>query len=296
MSGNVELKQIHPPVPSSPDDGTRRVVPADLARSWLLVPATDPARIAQGARSAADAVILDIEDAVDPSRKAEARQTVVDWLASGGQAWVRVNDATTGYWEDDLRALRESPGLLGVMLAKTEDSDQVVRTRSVLGDDVRIVALVESANGLEEPTSIAKSPGTFRLAFGSGDFRRDTGMSADKEAMAYPRARLVVASRVGGLPGPIDGPTVGESHPVLREQSGVTVMMGMTGKLCLSADQAPVVNEMISPMRTDVTWAYDFLADFRARGEVIRDGSDLPRLGRARKIVILAEAFDVSPV
>ena len=296
MSGNVELKQIHPPVPSSPDDGTRRVVPADLARSWLLVPATDPARIAQGARSAADAVILDIEDAVDPSRKAEARQTVVDWLASGGQAWVRVNDATTGYWEDDLRALRESPGLLGVMLAKTEDSDQVVRTRSVLGDDVRIVALVESANGLEEATSIAKSPGTFRLAFGSGDFRRDTGMSADKEAMAYPRARLVVASRVGGLPGPIDGPTVGESHPVLREQSGVTVMMGMTGKLCLSADQAPVVNEMISPMRTDVTWAYDFLADFRARGEVIRDGSDLPRLGRARKIVILAEAFDVSPV
>ena len=296
MSSDIELNEVHPIVPSSPDGVTRRVVPADLARSWLLVPATDPARVAQGARSAADAVILDIEDAVDPSRKPEARQTVVDWLASGGQAWVRVNDATTEFWEDDLRALRESPGLLGVMLAKTEDADQVTRTRSVLGDDVRIVALVESANGLEEATSIAKSPGTFRLAFGSGDFRRDTGMSADKEAMAYPRARLVVASRVGGLPGPIDGPTVGESHPVLREQSGVTVMMGMTGKLCLSADQAPVVNEVISPMRTDVTWAYDFLADFRARGEVIRDGSDLPRLGRARKIVTLAEAFDVSPV
>lgn len=305
MSAHLETQQPAPHPSHDPHVGTtspaqpraaRREVPADLARSWLLVPATDTDRIAQGARSAADAVVLDIEDAVDPSRKPAARETVVDWLASAGSAWVRVNDATTEFWEDDLRALRGSPGLLGVMLAKTEDPDQVARTRALLGDDVRIVALVESANGIEEATAIARAPGTFRLAFGSGDFRRDTGMSADKEAMAYPRARLVVASRVGGLPGPVDGPTVGESLPVLREQSGVTVMMGMTGKLCLSADQAPVVNEVISPLRTDVSWAYDFLADFRARGEVIRDGSDLPRLGRARKIVNLAEAFDVSPL
>lgn len=274
----------------------RRQVPAGLARSWLLVPATDPARIEQGARSAADAVVLDIEDAVDPSRKSEARQAVAEWLGGQGQAWVRVNDATTEFWEQDLRELRSAPGLLGIMLAKTEDAAQVARTHAILGADVPIVALVESANGLEEATSIAKAPGTFRLAFGSGDFRRDTGMSAEKEAMAYPRARLVVASRVGGLPGPIDGPTVGESHPILREQAGWTVMMGMTGKLCLSADQAPVVNEAISPLRTDVTWAYEFLADFQARGEVVRDGSDLPRLGRARKIVTLAEAFDVAPV
>lgn len=293
MSDAQQLEQSARP---DADGGLRRQVPADLARSWLLVPGTDPERIAQAARSAADAVVLDIEDAVDPSRKHEARETVASWLATQGEAWVRVNDATTEFWEDDLRDLRGARGLLGVMLAKTEDADQVARTHAILGSGVRIVALVESAQGIEDATAIAKAPGTFRLAFGSGDFRRDTGMSADKEAMAYPRARLVVASRVGGLPGPIDGPTVGESHPVLREQSGVTVMMGMTGKLCLTADQTPVVNEVISPMRTDVTWAYDFLADFRARGEVIRDGSDLPRLGRARKIVTLAEAFDVSPV
>ncbi|WP_260979841.1 hypothetical protein, partial [Staphylococcus epidermidis] len=79
--------------------------------------------------------------------------------------------------------------------------------------------------------------GAFRLASGSGDFRRDTGMAATPEAMAYPRAKLVVASRVGNLPGPIDGPTVGTNHPILREQTGITVMMGMTGKLCLAIDQ-----------------------------------------------------------
>jgi len=142
---------------------------------------------------------------------------------------------------------------------------------------------------------IAKAQGAFRLAFGSGDFRRDTGMAATAEAMAYPRAKLVVASRVGNLPGPIDGPTVGTNHPILREQTGITVMMGMTGKLCLAIDQTPVINEVISPTPSDVAWATDFMADFEASGRVIRDGSDLPRLGRAEKIMKLAVAFGVQP-
>jgi citrate lyase subunit beta/citryl-CoA lyase len=120
-------------------------------------------------------------------------------------------------------------------------------------------------------------------------------MSADREAMAYPRARLVVASRAGKLPGPIDGPTVGANHPILREQSAVTVMMGMTGKICLSLAQASIVNEVISPTPTDVAWAEQFLADFEAGGCVIRDGSDRPRLGRAHKIIELATAFQVGP-
>lgn len=274
----------------------RSRVPADLARSWLLVNATRPDLIEQAARSSADAVVLDIEDAVDPSRKPEARAIVAAWLREEGNfAWVRVNDYTTEFWRDDLEALRGAPGLLGVMLAKTEHPEQITATHQILGGELPVVALVESALGIEEVSLIARAPGAFRLAFGSGDFRRDTGMSADREAMAYPRARLVVASRGAGLPGPIDGPTVGESHPILREQSGITVMMGMTGKLCLSADQTPVVNEVISPTRTDVSWASEFLADFTARGEIIRDGSDLPRLGRARKIMALAGAFNVKP-
>ncbi|WP_166980754.1 HpcH/HpaI aldolase/citrate lyase family protein [Paramicrobacterium fandaimingii] len=271
-----------------------RTVPAKLARSWLLVPATKPEVFSDADRSAADGIILDIEDAVDPSRKPAARNAVVEWLSSGGEAWVRVNDATTEFWADDLAALRDVAGLQGVMLAKTESPQQVEETYERLGTTLPVIALVESAIGIEAATDIARAEGAFRLAFGSGDFRRDTGMSADKEAMAYPRAKLVVASRCGNLPGPIDGPTVGSSHPVLREQSGTTVSMGMTGKLCLDVEQVPVINEVISPTPTDVGWANGFLADFEARGGVIRDGSDLPRLGRARKIAELADAFHVS--
>jgi citrate lyase subunit beta/citryl-CoA lyase len=265
----------------------------DIARSWLLVPGTRSDTFDSAANSGADAIILDIEDAVDPTNKPGARQDVIRWLGNGGRAWVRVNDVTTPFWADDLDALAGTPGLQGVMLAKAEGGDQVTRTSERLGGETPVIALIESAVGIEEACAIAKAPGAFRLAFGSGDFRRDTGMSSDNEAMAYPRARLVIASRVGNLPGPIDGPTVGSSLPLLREQSAVTVAMGMTGKLALAAEQVGIVNEVISPAPSDVAWAMDFLRDFDARGRVIRDGSDLPRLGRAQKIERLAVAFGV---
>ncbi|MEY4499558.1 MAG: hypothetical protein RL319_546, partial [Actinomycetota bacterium] len=107
---------------------------------------------------------------------------------------------------------------------------------------------------------------------------------------------LVTASRIGNLPGPIDGPTVGSSHPILRQQSEVSVSLGMTGKLCLQADQIVVINETICPTNSDVIWAREFMDDFESRGRVIRDGSDLPRLGRAQKIARLAEAFGINPM
>lgn len=272
-----------------------RTVPAEIARSWLLVPATKPETFDEAFGSRADAVVLDIEDAVDPKNKDAARADVVAWLRNGGQAWVRINDVHSDFWADDVAGLRNTPGLLGVMLAKTENAEQVKETYHRLDGKTRVLALVESAVGIEEANNIARAEGAFRLAFGSGDFRRDTGMAADREAMAYPRAKLVVASRVGNLPGPIDGPTVGNNHPILREQSAITVSMGMTGKLALAIDQTTIINEVISPTPSDVAWATDFMNDFNSRGGVIRDGSDLPRLGRAEKIMKLAIAYGVQP-
>ncbi|MFF2115224.1 HpcH/HpaI aldolase/citrate lyase family protein [Rhodococcus koreensis] len=265
---------------------------AGIARSWLLVNGTRVETFEQARRSPADQIVLDIEDAVDPKRKPHAREGVATWLEEHS-AWVRINDHTTPYWSDDVDRLAGLPGLAGVMLAKTEAAGHVTDTFDRLGGTVPVLALVESAVGIEEAPAIARARGAFRLAFGSGDYRRDTGTSADDLAMVYPRSRLVVASRVGDLPGPIDGPTVSNSHTVLREQSAVAVSLGLTGKLCLDTGQLPVVNEAISPAPSDVIWAREFLADFDARGRVIRDGSDLPRLGRAEKIAHLADAFTI---
>jgi citrate lyase subunit beta/citryl-CoA lyase len=277
-----------------PDDVPE--ISAEIARSWLLVAATRPATFTAAMHSRADQIVLDIEDAVDPAHKAKARTDVIEWLAGGGKAWVRINDRTTSFWSDDVDELKNVPGLAGVMLAKTEAAADVTETFDRLGGTTPVLALIESALGIEEAVSIARARGAFRLAFGSGDYRRDTGTSADDIAMAYPRSRLVVASRIGNLPGPIDGPTVSSSHPVLREKSEHAVALGLTGKLCLEIDQLPVINEAISPTQSDATWARDFLADFEARGRVIRDGSDLPRLGRAQKIDKLARAFRVNPL
>jgi citrate lyase subunit beta/citryl-CoA lyase len=270
-------------------------IPADIARSWLLINGARKDTFERGGQSRADQIILDIEDAVDPQAKPGARADVIDWLSTGGSGWVRINDRLTDFWSDDVDALKGVPGLRGVMLAKTESPEQVTETFDRLGGTTPVLALVESALGIEEATNIARARGAFRLAFGSGDYRRDTGTSADDLAMAYPRSRLVVASRIGGLPGPIDGPTVGSGHPVLREQAALAVSLGLTGKLCIDLEQVPLINETISPTSTDVMWARDFLAEFESRGRVIRDGSDLPRLGRAEKIDKLARAFGVQP-
>jgi len=271
-----------------------RVDPAN-SRSWLLLSALRDDMFDAAQLSRADQVILDCEDAVDDSRKDEARKKVLDWFSAGGRAWVRINERGSQAWADDVRALWDSKGLRGVMLAKTESPDQVVDTAQRLGGSVPVIPLVESALGIEDAVSIARAPGAFRLAFGSGDYRRDTGTANESLAMAYPRSRLVTASRIGGLPGPIDGPTVGTSHALLREQSADGVALGLTGKLCLDLETPAVINESFSPSSADVAWAIDFLADFEASGSVIRDGSDKPRLARARKISERAALFNVNP-
>ena len=273
-----------------------RNIPAEIARSWLLVNAMKTELFDQSAVSRADSIILDIEDAVDPSQKDAARDNVVNWLTAGGSAWVRINDATSPFWADDLAGPARHPRPARRHAGQDRIGGPGHRELPPDGrQDARSSRSSSPPLGIEEANHIAKAQGAFRLAFGSGDFRRDTGMAATPEAMAYPRAKLVVASRVGNLPGPIDGPTVGTNHPILREQTGITVMMGMTGKLCLAIDQTPVINEVISPTPSDVAWATDFMADFEANGRVIRDGSDLPRLGRAEKIMKLAVAFGVQP-
>ncbi|TWH35123.1 citrate lyase subunit beta/citryl-CoA lyase [Isoptericola variabilis J7] len=146
-------------------------VDARNARSWLLINALRDDVFDDAQLSRADQVILDCEDAVDDSRKDEARAKVLEWFSRGGRAWVRINERGSQAWADDVRTLRDAHGLCGVMLAKTESPDQVVDTVQRLGGHLPVIPLVESALGIEDAVSIARAPGAFRLAFGSGDYR-----------------------------------------------------------------------------------------------------------------------------
>ena len=262
-----------------------------LARSWLLVNGAQYDKFAPAASSKADIVVLDIEDAVAPPGKAAARDNVKRWLDAGNSDWVRVNGFGTQFWADDL-AMLKSTSVGGVMLAMVESVDHITETARLL-PGIPIVALVETARGLERITEIAATKGTFRLAFGIGDFRRDTGFGENPMTLAYARSRFTIAAKAAHLPGAIDGPTVGSSALKLSEATAVSAEFGMTGKICLTPDQCGTVNEGLSPSQEEISWAQEFLAEFERDGGVIRNGSDLPRKARAEKILSLARSYGI---
>ncbi|SLM99433.1 HpcH/HpaI aldolase/citrate lyase family protein [Brevibacterium yomogidense] len=275
-------------------------LPAKLSRTWLLVNAAKPELFEPGQRSEADSVIFDMEAAVAEDQKDTARAHVVEALSGRDSdtgepkmtAWVRINGTRTPHWEDDLAALNGLAGLRGVMLPNTEAPEQVSWTSMKAGAGVPVLALVETAIGVEHATQIANAPGTFRLALGTNDLRKDTGMSDDPLALAYVRSRLVIASRVGGLPGAIDGPSpAGASEDRVREDCEWTIKMGMAGKLTLTPSMTPIINDSLAPSEDERRWARELIEGAQSSGGEITDGSYLPRLARAKKIVELADSY-----
>lgn len=263
----------------------------DLARSWLLVNAARPELFQAAVDSEADVVVLDVEDSVAPANKDQARQNVVDFFNNGGEAWVRINGFGTAWWEADCAALSGFNGMKGVMLAMAETSEHVQKTAEKLSPSQKIVAMVETARGMMLVDRIAQSRSTFRIAFGLGDFRRDTGIEDDPTALAYSRSKLTIASRAAGLPGPIDGPAVGALGAKLASEADTTNRFGMRGKICLMPEQCHTVNEVLSPSSDDIQWARDFLDQFAAAGGQIQNGSDTPKLARAHRVLQLADSF-----
>ncbi|PKY70317.1 CoA ester lyase [Brevibacterium ravenspurgense] len=266
-------------------------LPARLSRSWLFVNASKPELFASGQTSDADSIIFDLEAAVPDDQKDPARANVVSALENGMVGWVRVNNTWTHHWEEDLDALSGLPGLRGIMLPNTEEPEQVTLTSIRAGVGMPILALIETALGLENATRIASAAGTFRLAFGVNDFRKDTGIGDDPVALAYARSRLVIASRVGGLAGAIDGPSSpGAGKSTVSSDCAWTMKMGMTGKLVLSEAQVPYVNDGLAPSEEDREWAREMLKEAE-HADGITDGSYLPRMARAKKIASLADSY-----
>jgi citrate lyase subunit beta/citryl-CoA lyase len=265
-----------------------------LARTWLLQPGVPDGRntFDIAVAGSADVVVLDIEDGLPDAQKPAGRQSVADWLRAGGHAWARISSVNTSDWPADLDALCGAPGLDGVMLAKTESADEVAATAARLPEGTPIVALVESALGIESALDIARTPSCSRIAFGVGDFRRDTGMNADPMVLAYPRARLVTTSRAAGLPAPIDGPTLRDQTRHLARETAVAKAAGMTGRLCLDLGHAETINNLLSPSPSDIDEARQTLARLdEPTGPY--DGSAGPTRARAEAVLDLAAKLGV---
>jgi citrate lyase subunit beta / citryl-CoA lyase len=252
-----------------------------LKRSYLFVPGNRPERFAKAVASGAGAVILDLEDAVPPEAKADARNAVCNWLSQHeNAAWVRINGADTEFFEEDLRALA-AVAVPGVVLPKAE---------APLGLGMPVIPLIESAAGLWNVLQVARGPRVERLAFGSVDFQLDAGIQGDGEALLYARSQLVLASRIARLASPIDGVTVqiGDTARLAQDVARARDL-GFGAKLCIHPNQIDPVERGFAPTEEERRWAQAVVGAFeQARGSAVRlEGKliDPPVVERARRLL-----------
>lgn len=256
-------------------------------RSYLFVPGQRPDRFAKAAASGAQAIILDLEDAVGPEQKDEARSHVASWLADGGAGLVRVNGQGTPWFEDDLAMLASAPST-GVMVPKADPEALAEVAARLPGRP--LLALIETAAGLASLREAATVPGVARLAFGNIDFSADLGLDGPDEALDPARFEIVLASRLAGLPPPVDGVRV-----ELEDAAGLTAEvvrkrgLGFGAKLCIHPAQVGPVNAGFAPSEAEIAWARRIEAAMaEAAGSAVRvDGKmvDKPVLDKARRIL-----------
>jgi citrate lyase subunit beta / citryl-CoA lyase len=264
-------------------------VDSRVIRSYLFVPANRPERFAKACAAGADAVIVDLEDAVPAPEKVSARKALSEWLSSGGSAMIRINGATSAYFAEDLR-LAAFPTVQGIVLPKAEDPDEVRGVSKRAGNPLPVLPLIESARGFANALAIAKAPNVQRLMFGSIDFQLDMGISGDQEELLYFRSNLVLVSRLADIQAPVDGVTTSIDNLELVRADGVRgKRLGFGGKLCIHPKQVAVVNECFEPSAEEVAWAKRIVtgASAASGGAVSVDGTmvDRPILARAEAIL-----------
>jgi citrate lyase subunit beta/citryl-CoA lyase len=265
------------------------VVPVAESVTWLFVPGSRRDRFDRAAGSGADEVILDLEDAVSPDDKDDAREDVASWLDGAGSGWVRINGAGTEWHEEDLAALRGRRGLRGVVLPKAEEPDSLAAAHDALPPGAGLVALVESALGINRATELARSGVVGRLAFGSIDFALDIGAEESDEALLLARSSLVLASRLGDLPPPLDGVTASTTDREAVHDAAVRARsLGFGGKLCIHPNQVETVAAAFRPTAAQLDWASRVVE--AGQGVHVVDGQmvDRPVLARAQSILARA--------
>ena len=229
-----------------------------LARSCLFVPANRPEMFDKACKAGADAVIVDLEDAVPFAEKATARAALAAWLSPAHPVLVRINGADTDWFAEDL-ALCGAPGVSGVVLSKAERVGDIARVREA--GAVAVLPLIESAAGFENVRAIAGAAGVERLLFGSIDFQLDLGIRGEREELLFFRSQLVLVSRLAGLLAPVDGVSTGIGDAArLTSDAMHSRQMGFGGKLCIHPKQVSEVNRCFSPSEEEIGWAGRVLA------------------------------------
>lgn len=259
-----------------------------MPRSYLFVPGNRPERFDKARAAGADAVIIDLEDAVAPAQKSAARAAVAAWLAPARPVLLRLNGVDSEWFDDDLELCRLA-GVAGIVLPKAERPADLQRLAAAF-PALAILPLIETAQGFHNARQLAQSPHVQRLLFGSIDFQLDLGIEGDDDALLYFRSRLVLVSRLAGIQAPVDGVTTAlDDAEQLRADTLRARRLGFGGKLCIHPAQVAAVNLHFSPSREELAWAARVLAAPQAAqgAAAAVDGKmiDRPVILRAQRIV-----------
>ena len=265
----------------------------------LYVPGDRPDRVAKALDSAADAVVVDLEDAVAPAAKAAAREHVSRLLAdlpARRRVQVRVNAAGTPWHEDDVAAVAALPAAVGLRLPKAQDPDAVTALAArVAGRALHL--LVESALGVERAFALASVPGVASIGLGEADLRSELRVD-DDAGLTWARSRVVVAARAAGLPSPAMS-----VYPHVRDLAGLAEScragrrLGFSGRAAIHPAQLEPIRAAFLPSTEEVERARTVVE--RVTGAVeagtgalaLPDGTflDVAMVERARATIALAE-------
>jgi len=266
-----------------------------LPRSYLFVPGHRPDRFDKALAAGADAVVLDLEDAVPAAEKNAAREAVLQWLrtreaAASPQILVRINACGTPQHAADVLACRR--GVHGVLLPKSEQVADLARLAQAL-PGVALLPLIETAAGFVAALDLARAPSVQRLVFGSIDFQHDLGIEGDADELLYFRSQLVLHSRLAGLAAPVDGVSTVLDDDVRNHADALRARrLGFGAKLCIHPKQIAPVHEAFAPTETELDWARRVLAAAEAAGgaAVALDGAMVDRPVILRAEGLLARA------
>lgn len=264
------------------------------AATFLFVPGDRPDRFAKALAAGADCAIIDLEDAVQPQAKAQARQAIlaadIDW----SRVAVRINDANSLHFEDDRQFLRMCAAAT-IILPKAENPHTVAQIRAACARDVEVIILIETARGLANLPSLLSAPGVRRAAFGHLDFALDLGCSTDWESLLFVRSQLAFQSRLAGAFPPIDSVTTDYMNAeAAAVDAAAARRLGFGGEFLIHPNQIAPVAAAFKPTTSEIAWAEKVIAASNSQhGAVALDGKmiDRPVVQSAQRILARANSI-----
>ena len=281
-----------------------RVMIKSLAdtKTWLFVPATRIDRVEKAFASGADAVIVDLEDAVAQVDKAQARAALKDYYDAQHEAksyrpiWLRINKADSAEFAKDLALCQQLPRLAGVVLAKAEQAADIEKVYQETR--LPVIAVIENAIGLYRANEMAKASGLLAFSYGFLDLCNDLQVqvgtaSADIIANQI-RYQLILTSKVHQLLAPIDSVYADfNDSKGLHKRVQLWSQMGMSGMLCIHPKQVDIVKQALQPTDSELEFAQRVIEEYERSGQAVFkiEGNmvDAPVIERSYQLLSLAE-------